>query len=582
MMQFQRQESSALRRPLAVLGATAVAVGALVPTAGTATAVSDVQDLAPACEGLMDSVGFEDIGWLAEPTQQAINCAYNYGITNGKVDGEVYAPVDAVKRYEMALFISRSIDVIEFGADIDVVDAGAAARSTFTDLGGVPSEAKAAIDRLAELGIVHGKDSSTYDPYGPVNRRDMARFINRVQTEIVAAAVPGAEYDPAARTKQFLDVADSMKGSLDIYAIQGAGIVQGHSTGRYEPFQSVRRDHMALYIMRHLADNVEAGNLFWLVDDEAPDGFSGDVSVEYVDKDFDIFGDLDTSFWYDDTDVFTVDGKGVTITQFEAALSSGDGITVTSYQQDPGLSSRFDLRNVNPAAPGVDAKIGGLGSENDITVTVTPADGYWDTVRLEKAAPGGDFQAVAVLTFDDAGANGAVTYYDADLVPGEYRYRAAVVNDGEVGPVSAVAAVVAAEPTDVTSPVAHHVTLERNFTNELLLDTGDIIRIAFNEPIEPLQGGETIRVSADGTIADIVNIIGNSSFQLSTAAEEFDGVSYGAGQILRIKVEAPQVHSTGPSGLSLPATITMAEIYDANGVKWDISKSSDLVIEPLN
>lgn len=584
MMQFQRQQGGG-KRPVAVLGAAAVAVGALVPGALPASASSHVQDLAPACDGFTDPVGFRDIAFLASPTQDAINCAYGYEITKGRVDAEIYAPVDVVKRYEMALFISRAVDVIEVGAGIDVVDTGDAAAAGFTDLAGVPSAARAAIDRLAELEIVYGKSSSSYDPFGPVNRRDMARFINRVQSTIVAQAVDGAEYDAANRTTTFPDVPDLMKGSEDIYAIQSAGIVQGHSSGLYKPFEAVRRDHMALYLMRHIADNIEAGNLFWFEDDEAVDGFTGDVSVEYVDKEWDVFGDLDTSFWFDDTDVFTVDGKTASFSAFKAALSSGDEVHVRSYQRDPERASHFDLSNVNPLAPALAVTGGGEGSENDATVSVTPADEHWSSVRVERAPLVGDFQELATLTADDADGNGVLRYQDDDLAPGQYRYRAFVENDGDTGPASAVVTFTAVVPTDVISPVAQSVGFLDERSSLLALDLADVFYIAFDESIQEPVINSSIEVKdGDGTVATLINDEWNSDFTLSTVPLQLGGKEYAPGHVVLVEVLTPRVLTPGTAaGVGLPATITaQAGLRDANGVKWDIATSIDLEIQPLS
>ena len=223
-----------------------------------------VQDLQAACEGLTDDTGFTDVGSLNPATRAAINCLAAYGITQGRAP-DAYAPRDAVKRYEIAIFLARVlsyVDVADTG-NPDIEFTFDPSRTGFQDLGGVPPVGVDAINVIANADIARGRTPTAYDPFAPVSRRDMATFINRIQ-DAIGEQVPGAAYDSTHATKQFDDVPAGMPRAEDVYALEGAGIVQGTSVNTYKPFAPVVRSEMAFFIMRHLNENMEAGRLLRL------------------------------------------------------------------------------------------------------------------------------------------------------------------------------------------------------------------------------------------------------------------------------------------------------------------------------
>ena len=197
------------------------------------------------------SPGFTDISSLAPATQQAIECLAFYGITQGYSD-HTYRPAGYVLRWEMALFLARQVEYVAATTELDLPatleDPG------FTDTAGLSQEAQDAIALLYTLDITKGTTATTFSPYMDVSRRDMATFMVRIQDLL--------EKDSYDTTKTFFtDVPSSMSRSEDINAIANQGIAVGYGDGTYGPYNSVRRSEMALFIMRHVDENVESGRI---------------------------------------------------------------------------------------------------------------------------------------------------------------------------------------------------------------------------------------------------------------------------------------------------------------------------------
>ena len=195
--------------------------------------------------------GLTDIGHLSEEAQQAINALAFYGITLGKADG-TYEPAAPVTRAHMALFLARvvqyAVDTTELEAPATITDPG------FTDTSALSQEAKDAIALLYTLGITQGTTATTFSPYADVTRRDMASFMVRLQNVLE----PGS-YDTTETF--FSDVPDTLSRAADINALAAQGISVGYGDGTFGPAASVTRAQMALFIMRHIDENVEAGRL---------------------------------------------------------------------------------------------------------------------------------------------------------------------------------------------------------------------------------------------------------------------------------------------------------------------------------
>ena len=116
--------------------------------------------------------GFVDIGHLNTATQTAINQLAQMGVTLG-TGPDSYSPSEDVSRWQMALFLTRLLDLVEPG----LIAGGDA---PFTDLDDMPPGVDEAVDRLWTLAVVRGTSDTTYDPLSSVARWQMALFLARL------------------------------------------------------------------------------------------------------------------------------------------------------------------------------------------------------------------------------------------------------------------------------------------------------------------------------------------------------------------------------------------------------------------
>ncbi|PPK93097.1 putative cell wall-binding protein [Kineococcus xinjiangensis] len=267
-------------------------------------------------------------------------------------------------------------------------------------------------------------------------------------------------------------------------------------------------------------------------------------------------------YTYDSTDKFTLGGVSVGLGTFEAALTSGDGITGT-FAVDPDGSSDFVLADDNPATPAAPTFTVGTGANsNDVTLT-TVLSGDVDAVQVERATVTGStvgaYAVIATPTADADAAAPGFQYVDNDVAAGTYNYRVSFVNDGQIGRATAAAtnATTTTPVNDTTAPTAADVRVASNVGNALLLDAGDTFTVAASEVVT-VAGNATLRLrDADGTAVDLVNGVGGTTFVLSTGSTTIGGTAYAAGRVVTVTVGTA-------TGLDLPATIvSQAGIADA-------------------
>jgi hypothetical protein len=240
------------------LVALAAAGALLVPAGGASAAPPPVRDLSAACDDApAPEPSFTDIRRLPEATQVAINCLTVYRITEGYADG-TYRPHDTVQRYQMALFVHRTLAYVSDNNQL--VDMPVAEDAGFADLEELSEEAKVAINTLAAAGIVTGRTATEFAPGARVTRRDMASFVNRLQDYFAAElADPEAAYVGVDGT--FTDVPADLERADDVNALAAHGIVQGTADGTFEPYGQVTRAEMAFFLMRQMDDNVADGRI---------------------------------------------------------------------------------------------------------------------------------------------------------------------------------------------------------------------------------------------------------------------------------------------------------------------------------
>ena len=170
-------------------------------------------------------------------------CMTAYGISQGFADG-TYRPSNDVTRDQMATFIANMIEL-----ERDLPEA----HVRFDDIG-TDSPHWENVHKLAEAGVVEGRDASTYAPRSPVTRDQMASFIARAVDYIDDGAVNGSAPTAADSPGHFSDVPAENTHSDAIDALYEQGVTAGYGDGTYGPRDQTRRDQMASFIMRAYDD----------------------------------------------------------------------------------------------------------------------------------------------------------------------------------------------------------------------------------------------------------------------------------------------------------------------------------------
>jgi hypothetical protein len=142
-----------------------------VPALGAAeTGVSGLDTAACPAEVTAGST-FGDLAGISREAVGAVECLVYHGITEGVAPG-VFDPSADVSRWQMALFLVRSLDAAGVGLP-DGSDQG------FVDLEGLSPEAVSAVNRLAQLDVTEGVAPGVFDPWADVSRWQMALFLAR-------------------------------------------------------------------------------------------------------------------------------------------------------------------------------------------------------------------------------------------------------------------------------------------------------------------------------------------------------------------------------------------------------------------
>lgn len=118
--------------------------------------------------------GFVDIAAYPAQTRIAINRLAQLGVTQGTAPG-VYSPDQVVTRWQMALFLTRFLDLVG-------VPLPSGSDQGYADIGDLPNATQVAINQITQLGVAQGTGAGVYAPLGPVTRWQMALFLNRTLT----------------------------------------------------------------------------------------------------------------------------------------------------------------------------------------------------------------------------------------------------------------------------------------------------------------------------------------------------------------------------------------------------------------
>jgi hypothetical protein len=304
----------------------------------------------------------------------------------------------------------------------------------------------------------------------------------------------------------------------------------------------------------------------------------------------------ESTFTYDANDTFSISlgidapALPASLEQFRAALSRGDLVSGT-YSADPALSSSFRLVDVSPMPPAVvSAEAGTAQSTNEITITVSFAlNADVERVVIQRAVvtdgkdetPAGTFGPFMTITsFVPTAAqlaSGMATYRDSEVPEGVYRYRAALMSDGQQSSFTLDAnneASVRPIPLDVTAPTLIATTLITDAGFAGSLDPGDVFTLRASEPLRSPIAENAFRIQdADGTIVEVVcGGAGNATCALNREDVPVNPPGPNAGSaagslITVILMDAPAAIAPGTMpGLQYPGTIIgIAGIVDLAG-----------------
>jgi hypothetical protein len=322
-----------------------------------------------------------------------------------------------------------------------------------------------------------------------------------------------------------------------------------------------------------------------------PEGASAAFSgaITSVDKAGDVFVVGGASYFYDANDSFKVGGGGTTFANFEAQLSSTDGILVgSSYADSVAAVSVFDLDDLNPGIPTLTSLTAGT---NQVTVE-------WDDLVVGDRDSFNIYRALSVngttcgasevysVIASSTDLTDPQTYVDGTVgSPEQYCYRVSAVNDGDEGTrtPSDAFAFIGLTVADASAPTIVNAKLATDAGLVGVLDSGDVHKFAFSEAMNTTtdDAGSLYRVSdADGTIYDFVCGT-NAVCALNAADEVVDTVTYTANKVLTVTTAAPTLIAAGTTaGFAYPATVTNVSTHwdDAAGNQLNLAGSADKTI----
>jgi hypothetical protein len=449
--------------------------------------------------------GFTDIGGVSAEARTAINQLAQLGITLGTSATE-FSPYDNVSRWQMALFITRLLAAS--GVSIPTPsDQG------FTDISSFPPAARNAINQLAVLGIAEGTSKTTFSPGTHTLRWHMALFLTRAlavggvlppgvglldvtpnfhafldfkgtavsRNYTVAVSTTGPfsiELWPASMIRTNGSFESSTPGSIancDITMVNGSAFSSDKVTG-IEPSGAnlsftvgctgVQDQFVpVVYTGTQLTGLTGAspadaktptndaygigGGITVVV--EAAAGAFGPVSVDLVDKANKSFTSGGITYFWDANDVFRINGVQVTMAEWVAALTTGDGLLAGStYFSDPAGSSIFDLLDQSPVAPALSLA---AVTSTTVTLTYTASPGV-DHIKIYSCVGTGCattlVRTVVAGTDEDPGTAGTQIVISGLTPNTDYDFQATQVEDSNESPKSAV--------VDVNTPVSLAIT----------------------------------------------------------------------------------------------------------------------------
>jgi N-acetylmuramoyl-L-alanine amidase len=159
-----------------------------------------------------------------------INYLIDRGIISGYGDG-TFRPLQNVTRAEAAIMLGKAL-----GLD------GTKRATSFTDVG-AGSTASGYIQSAADEGIINGFSDSTYRPYDPITRGQMAYLLQN-----------GFGLTEKSNVN-FTDIAQSGPLYDAVNMIATAGLTVGYGDGSFGPADNVTRQEFAVFLARGLNES---------------------------------------------------------------------------------------------------------------------------------------------------------------------------------------------------------------------------------------------------------------------------------------------------------------------------------------
>lgn len=369
-VQEDKLSYSAMRRKRftagVLAGAMAFSVMPILGFTGTAGALEEPTGEGSVCEGAPESDEFTDVT-EADPSAEEIECLVGTGITTGTGDGTTYEPNAPVTRRQMALFLVRLADQIaESAVDGEVTPLPDGDGETdFTDIGDEAAEIQAAIDALADAGITTGVTDTEFRPNELVTRRQMAKFIVRLQ-EFLA----GEDITPDDAEDAFTDD-DGDSGEEELNVLAAQGVFEGDGEGNVNPGDDISRRQMANVIVRtgqYFFEEGATGGFF--TEDEPQENATATTRPELV-----------------SADIVQTNLQGTTVRYiFDEALTGTAGAVT------PGLFHVYNFTNLTgvPDASGTTAQVESGNAKavlvNFSTVTTAGAAGQLSVATVDEDA----------------------------------------------------------------------------------------------------------------------------------------------------------------------------------------------------
>ena len=183
----------------------------------------------PPCDGT-EQTAFPDVRGTYH--EAAIACLEAWELALGS-DG-LFEPTGRLTREQLASFIARLVE--QAGHELDDPD-----RIRFPDV--VGSTHALAVERLAQAGIVNGKEDGRFAPRDNVTREQSAAMLVRAVELVEGEQLPAPD-------SGFTDIGPPH--ARDINAAHAAGIVLGRTETVFEPRNDVRREQIAAMVARSL------------------------------------------------------------------------------------------------------------------------------------------------------------------------------------------------------------------------------------------------------------------------------------------------------------------------------------------